>query len=89
MSEKEAKIKWDTLHNLLAEAKSKLMLINTDTNVSTEIKAIARLNETSTNLTRRANSLISKAFNLHQQMSGTTLCEEWDTMVQQHCFSVG
>ena len=89
LSQQEVKTKWDANRSLLADAKTKILLIDPDTNKSTLIKGLARLNETSDTLTKRAKSLVSKAFTLYQQTLGATLRKEWDKMVQDHWFTTG
>ena len=40
-------------------------------------------------MTKRMDTLITKAFALYQQMSAAALRQEWDAIVQEYCFSTG
>ena len=86
IQQQESKNKHKTLLGLQADAHAKLLLIPSNSNDAVEIKATERLTELIDTLTRRADALIKKAFVLYQQMSSSTLRDEWDEIVLEHCF---
>ena len=95
LSQQDAKPNWDKLDKLQVQAQADADALSTTARsadlrlAAKEKKNRKRLLDLVDTLKLRKSAVVSKAFTLYQQMSGTALRAEWDDIVQDHCFKVG
>jgi hypothetical protein len=80
---------WNKYQLLLTAAQAAMDAISPNSINKEHKKQRKKHKESITLMSKRMDTLISKAFGLYQQMSASALRQEWDAIVQDHCFSTG
>ena len=83
-----ARVHWDKLEKILQDTLTKLSAISANTINKEEKAARKKHKELRDTVVIRQEAIIKKAFTLYQQMSGPALCDEWDDLVTETCFTV-
>ena len=89
MSQQDAKAKWKNICILRDATIAKRDAISANTIDPAEKKARKKHNDQVGLLLKRKDVIMTKAFTIYQQMCGPTLRAEWDSLVQEHCFTTG
>jgi len=89
LDQQDANKRWNKMEPIMGAADaivSTILATDPDPREITKRKKQVELRD---GLLRKMSAIISKAFNLYQQMCSAALRAEWDDIVAEHCFSIG
>ena len=89
LDQQDANKRWNKMEPIMGAADAIVSTIPSTDPDPREITKRKKQVELRDGVLRKMNAIVSKAFNLYQQMCSTALRAEWDDIVAEHCFTMG